>query len=71
MFADIFFRKPTASRLRSKSSRSSALRLASGEQLEQRHAMAAILSLIGPTDPVAEGQQAAFTLSLSQASTVP
>ena len=33
--------------------------------------MAAILSLIGPTDPVAEGQQAAFTLSLSQASTVP
>jgi len=33
--------------------------------------MAAVLSLIGPTDPVAEGQQAAFTLSLSQASTVP
>jgi hypothetical protein len=33
--------------------------------------MATILSLIGPADPVAEGQKAAFTLQLSKASTVP
>ena len=33
--------------------------------------MAVVLSMTGPTAPVAEGQQAAFTLRLSQASSVP
>jgi hypothetical protein len=42
-----------------------------GEQLEHRHAMAVVLSLTGPTAPVPEGQQAVFTLALSEASRVP
>jgi len=71
MLTEIFSREPKASRLRSGSSRSGSSRLAFGEQLEQRHAMAVVLSMSGPTAPVAEGQQAEFTLTLSQASTVP
>jgi len=37
------------------------------EVLEQRLALAAVLSLEGPTDLVLEGEQAAFTLRLSEA----
>ena len=71
MLAAIFPTQSKASRRGAASSRNARSLLASGEQLEQRHAMAVVLSMTGPTAPVAEGQQAAFTLRLSQASSVP
>lgn len=66
MFTTMFSRSSGGSRHRERASR-----LSPGEQLEQRHALAAVLSMTGPTNPVAEGQQAAFTLRLSEASRVP
>jgi hypothetical protein len=66
MFTTMFSRPSGDSRRRERASR-----LSPGEQLEQRHALAAVLSMTGPTNPVAEGQQAAFTLRLSEPSRVP
>lgn len=62
----IFSRNCVGSRRRGR-----AFHFSPGEQLEQRHALAALLSMTGPTNPVPEGQQAAFTLKLSEASRVP
>ena len=74
MFAAMFAPKIAAKASR-KSARSKhrerASRLSHGERLEQRHALAVVLSMAGPTSPVPEGQQAVFTLKLSEAAKVP